>query len=252
MAGAFAAARRLGRHSVVDVAWGAAFAAVAAVTAVLSAGEGDPLRTGLACGATAVWGLRLAVHIARRDRGAGEDPRYEALLSRAPGSRDAYALRTVYLLQGALVWVVSVPVQLAGYVPGPAGWAALLGAGVWALGLAFEAVGDRQLARFKADPANRGRLMTGGLWAWTRHPNYFGDACVWWGLFLIAAGSWPGVLSLPAPVLMTWLLTRGSGKRLLEERMRDRPGWACYAARTPGFVPLPPGWKPRLLGRAAR
>ncbi|WP_460857405.1 DUF1295 domain-containing protein [Nocardiopsis coralliicola] len=247
MLAAFAAARRLGRHSVVDVAWGASFAAVAAVTAIASIGDGDPLRTGLACGLAAVWGLRLAVHIARRDHGQGEDPRYEALLSRAPGSRDAYALRTVYLLQGAIVLVVALPVQVAAFAPGPAGPLAAAGAGIWAVGLFFEAVGDAQLARFKADPANRGALMTRGLWAWTRHPNYFGDACVWWGLFLIAADAWPGVLTAVSPLLMTYLLTRGSGKRLLEERMRGRPGWDAYAAATPGFFPLPPGWKRRFL-----
>ncbi|WP_242677392.1 DUF1295 domain-containing protein [Streptomonospora litoralis] len=236
----FLVGRRLGRHSVVDVAWGTGFALVAVVTVVLSAGYGDPVRTVVASGLATVWGVRLAVHIGSRQRGAEEDPRYAELLARAPGSRDAYALRTVYLLQGALIWAISLPVQAAGYLPGPAAWPLAAGVAVWLLGFLFEAVGDAQLARFKADPANRGRIMDRGLWAWTRHPNYFGDACVWWGLFLMVADSWWGLLTLPAPVAMTLLLTVGSGMRLLERRMRERPGWADYARRTSGFFPLPP------------
>ncbi|WP_106586674.1 DUF1295 domain-containing protein [Murinocardiopsis flavida] len=240
LAATLAVALRLGRHSVIDVAWGAGFALVAAVTAVLSAGHGDPARTWLLCALTAVWGLRLAAHIAVRSRGEGEDPRYRALLAKAPGDRTAYALRVVYLPQGLLIWLISLPVQVAAYSAAPLGPVAAAGAAVWAVGMLFEAVGDAQLARFKADPANRGRIMDRGLWAWTRHPNYFGDACVWWGLFLVAAEAWPAVLTVPAPVVMTLLLTVGSGKRLLEARMADRPGWSEYARRTSGFVPLPP------------
>ncbi|MDT0300922.1 DUF1295 domain-containing protein [Streptomonospora wellingtoniae] len=240
MAATFLAARRQDRHDLVDVAWGAGFALVAAVSALLSTGHGDPLRTWVVAGLTAVWGLRLAVHIGARRRGAGEDPRYTELLSGAPGRRDIYALRTVYLPQGLLVWAVSLPVQAAAYTPGPASALLAVGAGVWLTGFLFEAVGDAQLARFKADPDNRGRIMDRGLWAWTRHPNYFGDACVWWGLYIAGADTWPGLLTLPAPAVMTLLLTAGSGKRLLEARMRDRPGWSEYARRTSGFLPLPP------------
>lgn len=116
----FAVAVRRGLHRIVDIAWGVGFTAVAAVTLGASAGEGDVVRRLLVTSLTAVWGLRLAVHIARRGRGHGEDPRYEAMLAKAPGSRNLYALRMVYLLQGALVWLVSLPVQAAAYVPGPA------------------------------------------------------------------------------------------------------------------------------------
>ncbi|WP_179646642.1 DUF1295 domain-containing protein [Spinactinospora alkalitolerans] len=240
MAVTFAVALRLGRHSVVDVAWGAGFAVVALVTAVMSAGHGDPARTWLVCGLTAVWGVRLAVHIARRGRGRGEDPRYVRLLAGAPGSPTAYALRMVYGLQGVLLWLISMPVQVAAYTGGQLGPLAAAGAALWLVGLVFEALGDAQLARFRADPANRGRIMDRGLWAWTRHPNYFGDACVWWGIFLVAAQPWPGALTFPAPAAMTWLLVAGSGKRLLEEHMSGRPGWSDYVRRTSGFVPLPP------------
>ena len=117
------------------------------------------------------------------------------------------------------------------------GWASLL----WVVGVFFEAVGDRQLERFRADPAQQAaRCIDVGLWRYTRHPNYFGDACVWWGIFLVAAEHWPGVLTIFAPVLMTLLLTKGSGARILEKHMSGRPGWAQYAARTSVFFPLPP------------
>lgn len=245
MLGTFALAVRAGLHRIVDVAWGLGFTAVALVTCAASAGEGDPVRRLLVTVLTAVWGLRLAVHIARRGRGHGEDPRYEAMLAKAPGSRDAYALRKVYLLQGALVWLVSLPVQSAQYVPGPPSFLAWAGTALWLVGVAFEAVGDAQLARFKADPANKGRIMDRGLWAWTRHPNYFGDFCVWWGLFLLACDSLPAAaVSVVSPLVMSLLLTRGSGQRLLERHMADRPGYAAYMVRTSGFVPRPPRRRP--------
>jgi steroid 5-alpha reductase family enzyme len=237
----FALAVRRGLHRIVDVAWGIGFTAVALVSLLASNGEGDDARRVLVTLLTCVWGLRLAVHIARRGRGHGEDPRYEALLAKAPGSRDLYALRMVYLLQGALVWLVSLPVQAAQYVPGPLTGLTWAGTALWAFGLFFEAVGDAQLARFKSDPANRGRIMDRGLWSWTRHPNYFGDFCVWWGLFLIACDSAPAaVVSVVSPLVMSYLLINGSGKPMLERHMASRPGFTEYAARTSGFLPLPP------------
>ncbi|MFG2122561.1 DUF1295 domain-containing protein [Streptomyces sp. NPDC048710] len=237
----FAVAVRGGVHRVVDVAWGLAFTAVALVTCAASAGEGDTGRRILVAALTSVWGVRLAVHIARRGRGTGEDPRYTALLAKAPGNRDLYALRMVYLLQGALVWLISLPVQAASYVPSGMTAFAWAGAALWAVGLFFEAVGDAQLARFKADPAHRGRVMDQGLWRYTRHPNYFGDFCVWWGLFLIACDSGASAaVSVVSPLVMSLLLIKGSGKPLLERHMAQRPGYAEYAARTSGFLPRPP------------
>ncbi|MCX4529627.1 MULTISPECIES: DUF1295 domain-containing protein [unclassified Streptomyces] len=241
MLATFAVAVRKGPHRIVDVAWGLAFAAVAAVTYGLSAGYGDDARRLLVAAATLLWGVRLAAHIARRGRGHGEDPRYARLLARGRGGPRLRALRKVYLLQGALVWLVSLPVQAASYVAAPIGVLTVLGAVLWAVGLAFEAVGDFQLARFKADPAHRGTVMDRGLWAWTRHPNYFGDCLVWWGLYLMACGTWPtALMSLLSPVVMTLLLTKGSGKRLLEAHLADRPGYAAYTARTSGFIPRRP------------
>ncbi|MEU9271406.1 DUF1295 domain-containing protein [Streptomyces sp. NPDC048251] len=237
----FALAVRKGVHRLVDVAWGVAFTAVALVTCVASAGHGDTGRRVLVTVLTAVWGLRLAAHIARRGRGHGEDPRYEAMLAKAPGSRNLYALRMVYLLQGALVWLVSLPVQAAQYVLARMTAFAWAGTALWAVGMFFEAVGDAQLARFKADPATRGRVMDRGLWRYTRHPNYFGDFCVWWGLFLIACDSAASALvGFVSPLVMSFLLIRGSGKPLLERHMAERPGYAEYVSRTSGFFPRPP------------
>ncbi|MER6299276.1 DUF1295 domain-containing protein [Kitasatospora sp. NPDC001539] len=240
---AFAVGVRTGRHRGVDVAWGLAFTAVALASLALSGGHGDPGRRILAAVLVTVWGLRLSGHIWWRGRGEPEDARYARMLSRAPEgpARTRYALRMVYLLQAALVWFVSLPVQAAQYIPKPPGALAWAGTALWAVGLFFEAVGDRQLARFKADPANRGRIMDRGLWRYTRHPNYFGDACLWWGLFLLCADTPAGWALVLSPALMTWLLAFGSGKPLLERHLgSERPGWAEYAARTSGFLPLPP------------
>ncbi|MEU1423314.1 MULTISPECIES: DUF1295 domain-containing protein [unclassified Kitasatospora] len=245
---AFAVGVRTGRHRGVDVAWGLAFAAVALTGYALSAGHGDDGRRLLATALVLVWGLRLSAHLWWRARGAPEDPRYAAMLSRAPEgpARTRYALRIVYLLQAALVWFVALPVLAAQYTDRPPGALAWAGTALWAVGVFFEAVGDRQLARFKADPGNRGAVMDRGLWRYTRHPNYFGDACVWWGLFLLAADTPAGAAFVLSPLLMTYLLAFGSGKPMLERRMgAHRPGWAEYAARTSGFLPLPPRRTPR-------
>jgi steroid 5-alpha reductase family enzyme len=188
-----------------------------------------------------IWGIRLAVHIGRRNAGHGEDPRYEALLGKvAPEKRNGYALRMVYGLQGLLILFISLPVQVGQYDADSPGLIALLGVAVWAVGLFFEAVGDYQLQAYKADPANKGKVMDRGLWRYTRHPNYFGDACVWWGIFLVAAETGIGIFTILSPIVMTLFLTKGSGAALTEKRMAGRPGFDDYVARTSGFLPLPP------------
>lgn len=235
----FVIAVRVGRHAVVDVAWGLGFVAVAATAYLL--GSGDEARRLVVLGLTAVWGLRLAGHIYLRSRGKGEDPRYDALLSRAPGNPNAYAFTRIYLTQGAVMWFVSLPVQVAMFQTAGLGAVAAIGVAVWAVGLFFETVGDWQLTRFRNDPATEGQVLDTGLWRYTRHPNYFGDACVWWGLSLVAFSAWPGILTLLSPVVMTWLLANGTGKPLLEKGMASRrPGYDDYVARTSGFFPLPP------------
>lgn len=244
LAATYGASRIAHRHSVIDTAWGLLFAAAAvaafAVAQSRAGGHDDPTRRVLLLVLPVLWGLRLAQHIGRRSIGKPEDPRYDALLAKATGNRELYAVRTVYLLQGVLALLISAPILVGAFEGGPVGALGWLGVAVWVVGVGFEAVGDHQLQAFRDDPANRGTVMDRGLWRYTRHPNYFGDACVWWGIFLIAAERWPGVLTFPAPVVMTLLLTRGSGARILERHMAGRPGWAEYAARTSGFVPLPP------------
>jgi steroid 5-alpha reductase family enzyme len=229
-----------GRHTLIDVAWGPSFGLVAITAFAVTTGHGDTGRRLLLLGCVLVWGLRLGAHIGRRSRGTGEDPRYADMLAKAPGSPAAYAFRKVYLTQAAIVWVVSVPLQTGMLAAGRLGPVAIAGGIVWAGGLIFEAVGDLQLSRFKASPARRGAVLDTGLWRYTRHPNYFGDACVWWGLFLISLGSPLGLVTAFSPLLMTYLLAAGSGKPITEGRMAARPGYASYVARTSGFVPLPP------------
>jgi steroid 5-alpha reductase family enzyme len=232
-------ARRLGKISVVDIAWGLVFVVIAWVCAFFGSGPRGILLAVL----VTVWGTRLAWHIRRRALGAGEDPRYEKMLSAAPPEkRFAYAVRRVFVVQGLAAWVVSLPLQVAAAATGshPLGWVAALGVVVFLVGVGFEAIGDAQLARFKADPANKGKIMDRGLWAWTRHPNYFGDAAVWWGLWIIAAEVWPAVFTVFSPMVMTYFLAFATGARLLESEMAKRPGYPEYQQRTSMFFPLPP------------
>ena len=238
-----AVAIRLNRHAIVDVCWGPGFVLVALISYLASAGHGgDAARRATVLALTAIWGLRLAVHIGVRNAGRGEDKRYAAILSRRTGSLAGYVARTVYAPQAVILFVVSLPVQLAMYESAPIGVLGAVGIIVWGVGFGFEAVGDAQLARFTADPANAGKVMDRGLWAWTRHPNYFGDACVWFGLWLLALGHPAGLLTVIAPVAMTYFLVNVTGKALLEKGMRRSRGAAYddYVARTSGFLPRPP------------
>lgn len=242
MLATFAYAMRSNLHSIVDSVWGPGFVVVAAVSFGLSSGHGNGTRRAVVLAATALWGLRLGGYIFWRNHGRGEDPRYQALLRHAGGRVAPFVLKNVYWAQGRVMWLVSVPVQVAMYehaAVGPVTWIALA---VFAAGFATEAVGDLQLARFKADPANQGRILDRGVWSWTRHPNYFGDACVWWGLWGLACSHWIGVLTVFSPVVMTYMLVKRTGKALLEKTMRRSRGEAyeMYVARTSGFIPRPP------------
>jgi steroid 5-alpha reductase family enzyme len=236
----FGTAKVAGKHSVIDTAWGVLFMGIAVAAFLRSSGHGDDLRRWLLLLLPALWGLRLAQHIGRRTVGKPEDPRYPQLLARARGNPDVYALRVVYLLQGLLAYLVAAPILVGAFEADAVGPLACIGVVLWAVGVFFEAVGDAQLERFRSDPASRGKVMDRGLWRYTRHPNYFGDACVWWGIYLVAADAWPGGMTVPAPVLMTVLLTKGSGVRILEKHMQGRPGWSEYVARTSSFIPRRP------------
>lgn len=226
------------RHDGVDVVWGLGFVLIAVVTSAIA--DGPVWRRVLVTTLAAVWGLRLAWHIGRRNHGQPEDRRYRALLARAPGNPDVFALYSVYLIQGAAMWVVSLPVQLAQYGDGT--WLVVpFGVALWLVGFGFEAIGDAQLARFTADSSNRTKVLETGLWRYTRHPNYFGDVCVWWGFFVLACHMWVGLVTVVGPAAITYLLTRVTGKPLLEKSIRARrPAYAEYVARTSGFFPLPP------------
>jgi steroid 5-alpha reductase family enzyme len=234
----FLIGRRIGRYNVVDVAWGVGFVAVAAVAALV--GTGDLTRRLLLLALVAVWGLRLAWHMYGKSVGKGEDPRYDALLH---GDFSAgTVLRKIFLIQAAATWFISLPLQVSAAAgPTPTALLPVLGVGVavWLLGVFFEAVGDHQLRVFKADPANKGVIMDRGLWSWTRHPNYFGDACVWWGLWLITVTGWPALATVLSPALMTYFLVYATGARLTEKYMADRPGFREYCDRTSFFIPRP-------------
>ena len=240
MFGTWLLALRIGRFNIVDVTWGLGFVAVALVAP--SPGPSATVTTTrrtLVAVLVSIWGLRLATYIGVRSRGKGEDPRYEAMLERARGSRARCALVSIYLTQAVGLWFISLPVQVAMFEQRDVGLLTWLGTAVWVVGFFFESVGDWQLNQFKADPESRGKVMDGGLWRYTRHPNYFGDATMWWGLYLIAAQQLPGVLTILSPVLMTYLLLAKTGKPLLEQGMSERrPGYRDYIERTSGFFPL--------------
>lgn len=231
--------------SIVDIAWGAGFAVIGGCSAWLSAGTAE--RRWLAALLAVVWGLRLSGYLAWRNLGHGEDRRYAAMRE-AHGPRFWWvSLFTVFLLQGALMLVIGIPLMSIAGATRALGWLDIVGVALWLIGLACETIADLQLARFKANPANAGQVMDRGLWRYSRHPNYFGDCCVWWGIYLVAASSaWWTVFS---PVIMTILLLRISGVALLERTIVERrPAYRDYIERTSAFLP----WPPREHARAAR
>jgi steroid 5-alpha reductase family enzyme len=228
--------------SIVDIFWGFGFVLVAWV-ARFSAGGDWTLRRTLLFAAATVWGLRLTLHLASRNLGKGEDFRYRAMRKKHGDKFWFVSLRTVFLFQGLMMFVVSLPLQVGLMQHNDRSeLTALVVAGflIWCVGVAFETVGDLQLKRFKADTSNKGKVLDTGLWAWTRHPNYFGDAVAWWGMWLIAASVLPGVATIVGPIAMTYLLRKVSGVPMLEYTMRKRPGYDTYIAATSAFVPRPP------------
>jgi steroid 5-alpha reductase family enzyme len=226
--------------SIVDIVWGAGFVVVAWVAQTI--GDGNPDRLALLTAMVSIWGVRLTVYLWWRNHGQEEDFRYRSMRERQGSSFPIRSLVTVFGLQGLIMMVVSLPVQLAATPEEPdLGWLAVIGVVVWGLGMFFETVGDAQLARFKADPANAGTVMDRGLWRYTRHPNYFGDFCVWWGIFLVAAEVSDARFGIVGPLLMSFLLMRVSGVPMLERSLtKRRAGYADYIARTSSFFPRPP------------
>jgi steroid 5-alpha reductase family enzyme len=239
-------AARIGDVSFIDAVWGGGMAVLALVS-WLQLGEAGA-RAGLIAAMAAIWGLRLFFHLYTRWRAHGEDPRYARMLgkARAAGHYARAALTGVFGPQAVLLFVTCLPAQLgvlASGAPAPIGGLAWLGFALWLTGMVFETGGDAQLKAFRADPVNKGKVLDTGFWRYTRHPNYFGDCCVWWGIWLAAAeaGPWIALASLPGPLFLTFTLTRWSGKPLLEKGLvKNRPGYAEYVARTSGFFPWPP------------
>ena len=226
--------------SIVDIVWGLGFVVVAWVVRLST--NGNNARQSLLTAMTTIWGLRLASYLFWRNHGNGEDFRYRAMRRHYGPRFGLISLATVFGLQGVLMFVVSLPVQL-GQVPltPKVGALAYVGIASWIVGLFFETIGDAQLAKFKANPASKGKVMNTGLWRYTRHPNYFGDACVWWGIALVAAETGRGAIGLIGAVAMTILLRRVSGVTLLEKSLvKRREGYTEYVATTSAFIPRPP------------
>jgi steroid 5-alpha reductase family enzyme len=226
--------------SIVDIVWGLGFVITSWVLALTI--DGDSTRQILLAVMVGAWGLRLGGYLAKRNIGHGEDWRYKAMRKKKGARFGLISLVTVFGLQGVLMWVVSLPVMFGNSDATPGvGPLAVIGVMVWAVGLSFEAVGDWQLAKFKKDPNNAGKVMQTGLWSLTRHPNYFGDALLWWGIGIVGAETGTGVVGFIGPVVMTVFLLRVSGVPMLERSlMKRREGYAEYAARTSSFIPRPP------------
>jgi steroid 5-alpha reductase family enzyme len=226
--------------SIVDIVWGLGFVltAWAARFVTGASGAGNWLLLAM----VTIWGLRLSAYLAKRNLGKGEDFRYRAMRRKHGARFGIVSLYTVFGLQGALMFVVSLAVTLGQRdTDAGAGFVALLGFLVWSVGIYFEAVGDAQLARFKRDPRNADQIMDQGLWALTRHPNYFGDSLVWWGLAIVGSAQGAGVWAFLGAAVMTVLLVRVSGAAMLDRLLAKRkPGYAEYMERTSGFIPLPP------------
>ena len=225
--------------SIVDGVWSLLIAAAGMVYLWRAPQPG--VRSGLVLLLVLAWALRLSIHIVWRNRGHGEDRRYQAIRARNQPGFEWKSLYLVFLLQAVLGWIVSWPLYAAFFSTRPAGWLCTAGTLLWLFGSFWEILGDWQLARFKADPASRGQVMDRGLWRYSRHPNYFGECCLWWGFFLIAAdaGGW---WSIASPLLMSWLLVKVSGVGLLERDIAERrPAYRDYIRRTPAFIP----WIPR-------
>jgi steroid 5-alpha reductase family enzyme len=228
--------------TLVDSLWGFGFVLVAWHTFAVS--EGDFGRGLLLLVMVTAWGLRLSVHLSVRNWGHGEDPRYRKWRRAAGESFWWKSLFKVFLLQAVFLWVISLGVQVGQIAPRPEHLTVLDAAGflVWLAGFVFESVGDWQLARFKADPNNRGKVMDRGLWAYTRHPNYFGEMLVWWGIFLVALSVPGGLWTVASPLVITAVLVKMTGIPLTESSIQERrPQYAEYRRRTSAFFP----WFPK-------
>lgn len=230
-------------NSIVDVAYGIAFVLVG-WSGLLVLGSGHT-RQWLSVILITVWGVRLAVHILLRKQGEGEDFRYRQWREEWGKTIVWRSFLQIFMLQGSVIFLVALPIQLVINAPGgPLGTLDLAGVMIWLFGFGFEAVGDWQLLRFKANPENRGRIIQNGLWRYTRHPNYFGEAVLWWGIFFIALNAQHGIWAIISPVLIAFLLLKISGIPMLEAKYENHPDFILYKSRTNAFFP----WFPKTGG----
>lgn len=249
---AFLVGRIVHRHATIDVFWGAGFVVVYLESLVVA--HHNPMVTVTSVAPSHVdaryivlafvglWGLRLAAHLARRQRGAPEDTRYVMIMKGARGHHETlYALRMIYGLQGLLLWFVSIPLQWTAFRT-DFDWLIVPGLVLATIGILFEATSDEQLRVFVSDPRTKGTTLRSGLWRYTRHPNYFGDAVVWCGFYLVASSSGWGSLTILSPIAMLYLLTSLSGRPMLERKLtKSRAGYDEYVATTSSFIP----WRPK-------
>ncbi len=224
------------RNDVADVAWGLGFVLLAWTSFFLSGRSGA---RGIVSGIlVSIWGLRLAWHIHARHRGKPEDFRYMAWRREWGKWFYARSYAQVYILQGALLFIVALPVLMINRSPGSTfGFLDVIGVCVWLLGFVFESVGDAELARFKRDPQNRGKILQGGLWRYTRHPNYFGEVVLWWGTWLLAVSAPGGWFGIVGPLTITVLILKVSGIPMLEKKMAGHSDFVEYKKRTSMFLP---------------
>ena len=230
-----------GDVSLVDRTWSIFITGAAAVYFALLPAPGP--RGAWLFALAAAWALRLSLYITARNWGHGEDRRYQEIRARNEPNFAFKSLYLVFALQALLAWTVSAPFFAGMAGARPLGALDVIGLALAAFGIVFEAIGDAQMSRFKADPANKGQVMDRGVWRYTRHPNYFGETCIWWGFWLVALGGagLGGAWSIVSPILMTVLLLKVSGVSMLEKDIGERrPAYRDYIARTNAFFPGPP------------
>jgi len=228
--------------SIVDVFWGLGFVIVVGACVILA--PTLDARTGLLTVLISLWGLRLAWHLFRRwSAHKEEDLRYAQMRANSKGNFATESLFKVFWLQAIILWIVALPPQLAilNANGAPLGWLDAAGTAIFLIGFAIEVLADRQLRQFKKKPESKNQVLKTGLWAWSRHPNYFGEAVLWWGLFMIACAVDGVVYTFVSPLLMTFLLVRVSGVRMLDGILKDtKPAYADYMESTSSFIPWPP------------
>jgi steroid 5-alpha reductase family enzyme len=242
---------RLQNSSIADVAWAPNILLIGLIYYFTS--EGALLRTELTLALVAIWAVRLGLHLFYRQRLEGEDHRYVKWRDEYEDNWWWISYFKVFLLQSVLAWVVSLPIYFAIVSVGPASltWLDYVGVAVFVTGFLFETVSDEHLRRFRADRANKGRVLDTGLWSYTRHPNYFGEALIWWGFGIIgvATGGLPGLIG---PVILTYLLIYVSGIAMIEPSLFTKQGYSSYAGKTPVFLPLPAPMRARLIEAAKK